>query len=83
MDEGAASALLTAGSSLLAQGVVSFEGVFENGDAVEVVTTSGSLVAKGLSLVGSSDLEGDRSQGIVVIHRDDLVVLDGSSVASN
>lgn len=74
IDEGAVRALRGGGSSLLAQGVVRTEGAFEADDAVEVIDQSGSLVAKGLVRIsaGGTAAAGDP----VVIHRDDLIVLD-------
>ena len=80
IDDGAARALASGGSSLLAVGVTSVKGVFDRGDAVEVHDASGRLVAKGIVRIGSAELRdvvGHHSSitGGEVIHRDDLVVL--------
>ena len=56
VDEGATGALTDRGSSLLAVGVISVEGTFEAGAAVEVLDPTGALVGKGLSSLSSSDL---------------------------
>jgi len=80
IDEGAARALHSRGSSLLPVGVVSVEGDFESGSAVEVVDPSGQIVGKGLAGLNANavrEAAGAHSSvaGGVVIHRDDLVVL--------
>ena len=88
VDAGAATALRTRGTSLLAVGVTRADGDFAVGDAVEVVDPEGRLVARGLSNYDVSDvarLAGRSTAEAVdrfgpgyareVIHRDDLVVL--------
>ena len=75
VNEGARRALEHDGRSLLRVGVVAHDGDFAEGDAVEVLTTEGRVVAKGLVRVGAGDLDaGD----VVVVHRDDLVLLGGA-----
>lgn len=79
VDDGAARALREGGKSLLPVGVTQVDGSFEEGSAVEVVS-SGQLVAKGLVAMSSDDVSRMRGQhssvaGGEVIHRDDLVVL--------
>ncbi len=72
VDAGAAEALRHRGASLLPSGVVSVEGTFARGDAVEVVTASNAGkkergVAKGITQYGADDLErirGCQSQAI-------------------
>jgi glutamate 5-kinase len=89
LDPGAASALLTDGSSLLAAGIQAVEGEFGVGDAVICVDTQGHALARGLSAYTSGDVRRIKgiaakeiprvlgySNGSEVIHRDDLVVLD-------
>jgi len=84
VDDGARAALVQGGRSLLPAGVVSADGGFIAGDAVEVATTEGTVFAKGLvrhpaALVTrwagcrTSELPADVEHE--VIHRDDLVVL--------
>ncbi len=84
VDEGARSALLERGVSLLAAGVSSVKGSFEIDDAVEIAGPDGKVFAKGLTRIGSVGLRSvagrrtaDLPEGIPheVVHRDDLVVL--------
>jgi glutamate 5-kinase len=82
IDDGARTALVTNGRSLLAVGVGRVEGVFDAGSAVEILALDGALVGKGIVRMSSSELDrsitGDRPEpGLVVVHRDDLVVLSG------
>lgn len=92
VDPGAAEALLRNGKSLLATGVVGVSGNFSEGDAVDVVHAGAPErpFARGLIrysaaqmrqiLGGSSDdIAGilGFSAGDAVIHRDDLVLLEG------
>ena len=57
VDEGAARALRSEGASLLPVGVVSVDGSFGAGDAVEIVD-SGGAVAKGIAALGAEELAG-------------------------
>ncbi len=80
IDAGAAAAVLAAGRSLLPVGVVSVEGSFSAGDAVDVLDPGGVPIAKGRAGLSASEIRraaGRHSAeaGGVVIHRDDLVVL--------
>lgn len=80
IDDGARTALLANGRSLLAVGVKHVEGDFRLGSAVEIVAGDGTLVGKGLTRMSALDLteqiSGDGPEaGLVVVHRDDLVVL--------
>ena len=80
VDAGAVGALIDAGRSLLPAGVVSIEGAFDAGNAVEIVGPGGDLVAKGLTAMAADTLRqvtGSHTSvaGGVVVHRDDLVVL--------
>jgi glutamate 5-kinase len=87
VDAGAVRALRK-GSSLLPAGILGVSGVFERGDAVDVVTVEGVRVARGLAAYSSADaavIAGHRSEdfeGLLgwrgrdeVIHRDDLVLV--------
>lgn len=89
IDAGAEQALAD-GGSLLPVGVVAVEGQFERGDAISVVTGDGRDVARGLAAYSSADatiIQGRRSDEIErllgyagrdeIIHRDDMVLLDG------
>lgn len=84
VDEGARSALLDRGRSLLPAGVVGVEGSFAAGDAVEIAAVGGGVFAKGLVRHGSAVVAawaGRRTTDLPpdvdheVVHRDDLVVL--------
>jgi len=89
IDAGAERALAS-GSSLLPVGVVGVEGDFERGDAISVVSSDGRDIARGLAAYSSADaraIQGRRSEEIdsllgyggrdEIIHRDDLVLMDG------
>jgi glutamate 5-kinase len=86
IDDGAARALAK-GSSLLPAGIKAVAGVFERGDAVDVVALDGTRLARGLAAYSSADatvIAGHRSDDFEallgfrgrdeVIHRDDLVL---------
>jgi glutamate 5-kinase len=89
VDAGAADALRERGTSLLAVGVLSAEGGFQAGDAVEVVVAgAGDLVGKGISAMSADEIEavaGMKSEAVrerlpdaapQVIHRDEFVLAD-------
>jgi glutamate 5-kinase len=73
VDEGAWRAVAEDGRSLLAVGVVSCEGSFDVGDAVELVAPSGDAFAKGIAGAARSEIA-SRARGLEAIHRDRLVV---------
>ena len=86
VDAGAQRALVSQGRSLLAAGVREVEGEFDADTAVEVVGEDGRAFAKGLVRYPAARLRavaglrsGDLPDGAPaeVIHRDDLVVLNG------
>jgi glutamate 5-kinase len=87
VDPGAERALAS-GRSLLPAGVTSVEGQFERGDAVRVLASDGSELARGLIAYSADEaraIAGRKSQGIAevlgyrgrdeIIHRDDLVLI--------
>lgn len=89
VDAGAAQALIQAGKSLLAAGIRKVSGSFSRGQTVRIFDPSGREIARGLSRYDSSELhliQGCRSDqiaailgyshGAVVVHRDDLVILN-------
>jgi glutamate 5-kinase len=91
IDEGALKAL-RAGKSLLPAGVKSSSGRFERGDTVSVMAPDGSEIARGIVAYSDSDatrIMGRKSSEIEallgfsgraeMIHRDDLVILHGST----
>ena len=92
LDEGAVHAVTVRRLSLLPAGVTRVEGDFVAGDPVDLLDEKGHTVARGLvnfdsaelpGLIGRStrDLAKERGPEYEreVIHRDDLVILDGSS----
>jgi glutamate 5-kinase len=74
VDGGARRALERGGVSLLAAGLVSSEGEFSVDDAVEIADELGVVFAKGLVKVASGGLTAEASA--VLVHADDLVILD-------
>jgi glutamate 5-kinase len=94
IDEGALKAL-RAGKSLLPAGIVSAAGRFERGDTVSVLAPDGAEVARGIVAYSDSDatrIMGRKSSDIEallgftgrteMIHRDDLVILQGPAPES-
>lgn len=88
LDEGAKSALLKTGVSLLPVGVTKIDGVFERGDLVSCVDCQNQEIARGLSNYSSEEARkiiGRSSNAIPdilgyggdneLIHYDDLVIL--------
>jgi glutamate 5-kinase len=89
VDSGAAEALLHQGKSLLPAGIKAVEGTFERAQTVRIYDTEGREIARGLTQYRSADLlliKGLHSSqiaevlgysyGTVVVHRDDMVVLE-------
>jgi glutamate 5-kinase len=89
VDDGAKRALIEGKKSLLPVGVVSSEGGFEIGDAVDLVDQQGRVFAKGITSFSQREVEkvkGKRTCDLSeifpggfceeVIHRDALVVLE-------
>lgn len=78
VDDGAAAALVHAGSSLLPVGVTGVSGSFAIGAAVDVREMTGRLVGRGIVRMDSVALSGriGKRGGEEAIHRDDLVVFD-------
>ena len=84
VDDGARSALLERGVSLLPAGVIEVKGGFDADAAVEIAGPDGAVFAKGLSRYDAAGLRAvlgsrtpDLPEGVPheVVHRDDLVVL--------
>jgi glutamate 5-kinase len=57
VDDGAKSAIIKNGSSLLASGIIGVENEFKSGDPVSIVDTDGVAFAKGITNYSSSDIE--------------------------
>jgi glutamate 5-kinase len=73
VDEGARRAVAEQSRSLLAVGVVSCEGRFDAGDAVELVGPDGTPFAKGIARADASEIVG-RPRNLEAVHRDRLVL---------
>lgn len=89
VDDGAAKALVSRGSSLLAVGIREVDGTFAEGDVLDVCDSGGMVVARGIAEADSDVLElaaGRRQDQIgrqsptgdlaekPAIHRDNLIV---------
>ncbi|HVT77072.1 MAG TPA: glutamate 5-kinase [Acidimicrobiales bacterium] len=86
VDDGARRALVERGTSLLPAGVTDVRGSFAEGDGVEICGPDGVVFAKGIAAHDAawiSAAKGKRTDALAagddpeVVHRDDLVVLDG------
>ena len=84
VDDGARSALVERGTSLLPAGITEVEGSFAEGDVVAVRDSSGVIIARGIVLCDAEvvrEIKGRRTSDLPghvaheVIHRDDLLVL--------
>ena len=88
LDDGAVTAIKERGVSLLPAGVTSVEGEFISGDTVELVSSNGIVIARGLvafdatdipQMLGKSTKELAATLGAEfereLVHRDDLVLL--------
>ncbi len=76
VDDGARSALLQGGKSLLLPGVIGWEGHFKANDVVVVYDRENNEIARGITNYSVSDLHKieDKKGKAEVIHRDDLVL---------
>ena len=88
LDDGAVSALVEGGRSLLPSGILSVEGDFDTGDAVYCLDSRGARIAKGLTNYSSEEIlkiKGKKTSEIEkvlgykysdeAIHRDNLVLI--------
>ena len=88
VDKGCAQALLSSGSSLLAAGIRSVEGAFEQGTTVSIVNEEGWEIARGLVNYNADDagkIMGVHTHAIAgilghkpydeIVHRDNMVLL--------
>lgn len=81
VDDGAERALRTRGVSLLPAGVMTVEGQFLVGDLIEITSPSGKVIARGMTRLDAATIDAakgmrsDATDGEVVVHRDDLVIL--------
>ena len=87
LDQGAVTAVVERGRSVLPVGVLGVRGEFGPGDAVTLIAPSGREIGRGLARLGATDaaaIAGKRSEeltssrgsdsDLVVVHRDDLVL---------
>jgi glutamate 5-kinase len=87
VDDGAYTALIENGKSLLPAGILDVNGTFKAGDRVEILSRQGDLIASGLVNYSSEDtllIQGCKSSQIngklgrkgfdEVVHRDNLVI---------
>jgi glutamate 5-kinase len=77
VDEGARTAVVAGGASLLAVGVTACEGAFKAGDGVELVGPDGTPFARGVASVDAAELATPRV-GLEAVNRDRLVLLGRS-----
>ncbi len=75
VDDGARKALRETGRSLLQPGIVACVGDFSAGDVVRICDANGTEFARGISRIEASELKAKSLLKVVVIHRDDLVIL--------
>jgi glutamate 5-kinase len=76
VDDGAKRALTQGGRSLLAVGVSAIDGSFERREPVEVADSEGVVFAKGITRTSSKEFESSESHDGVMIHADDLVIIN-------
>lgn len=89
IDDGAEKAIIANGRSLLPSGIISLNGSFKKGSAVDIVNKSNTIIAKGLTnysiddlrrLIGLKSEEIDKALGFhgyeEAVHRDNLVLCD-------
>ena len=90
VDDGAVTAVVERGASLLPRGILRVDGHFESGSAVEIRDQHGQRIARGLASYNSAEIDqikGSKSHDIeellgyvtasVVVHRDDLQLIGG------
>jgi glutamate 5-kinase len=89
IDQGAATAVIESGRSLLSKGIARIEGNFERGATVLIVNAQAKVLGKGISRYCAADLRkicGKHSNeieailgydyGDAAVHRNDMVVLE-------
>jgi glutamate 5-kinase len=84
LDRGAVVAVVSRRASLLPAGIIEVSGDFDSGDPVDLATTDGTIVARGLvgydaadlpALLGRKTAELPTEFRRAVVHRDDLALL--------
>ena len=76
VDDGARKALMERGASLLSAGIKKVEGYFRQDDVVEVLDSSGMVIARGLASLGSGELQQslDNETSVEALHRDNMIL---------
>ncbi|MBP6619022.1 MAG: glutamate 5-kinase [Leadbetterella sp.] len=75
IDKGASKALMSR-KSLLAVGIISFEGEFESGELVEIVDENKQILAVGKAKISSAILQENlKVQNLIFVHADDMVLI--------
>ena len=75
MDDGARTALVEKGRSLLPPGVTRCEGEFIAGDVLRICGRDGQEFARGIARFDSAAVRGRKLPKEELVHRDDLVIL--------
>jgi len=75
VDEGAKTALIQKGKSLLFPGIKTVHGGFDKGDVVSINDTSNREFARGIIEVSSRELIRNEIPEGEVIHRNNMVIL--------
>jgi glutamate 5-kinase len=75
VDQGAKTALIQKGKSLLFPGIKAVHGAFDKGDVVSINDTSNREFARGIIEVSSRELSSNEIPESEVIHRNNMVIL--------
>jgi glutamate 5-kinase len=75
VDDGAKTALRTAGKSLLPPGVLRCEGDFSAGEVIRICDSDGTEFARGIAKFGADEIRSRTLARVELVHRDDLVIL--------
>jgi glutamate 5-kinase len=75
VDSGAKKALRENGKSLLPPGVARCEGQFVANDVVRICDLDGMEFARGIARFSAGEIRAQKLTRVVVVHRDDLVIL--------
>ncbi len=74
VDDGAVSALVEGGGSLLSVGVKRVEGDFETEDVIDVVDSAGFVIGRGLARCSAESVRSGEAD--VAVHRDELILFE-------
>ncbi|MCS7001644.1 MAG: glutamate 5-kinase, partial [Dehalococcoidia bacterium] len=96
VDDGAANALRERGKSLLPAGVVDVNGAFDRGATVDITTTTGTVIAYGMTNYSAADIRvirGARSSAVAdllgydygaeIVHRNNMVLVERAPAISS